>query len=128
MCCPPTEAINKSDSNSFSSYLIGGLHEDKLYDTLQGMLTTNAKRFIKHRSLLHIESNPDRIRLLSPTHGLEQVKLAREPASSRPKPDTFMINASGVLHVRRSLSALVGTKQVVIVYQLSPQNTPGPRL
>ena len=48
---------------------IGGLHEDKLCDTLQGMVPTNNVKTVHHTSLLPIESNSDRVGLLSPTHG-----------------------------------------------------------
>ena len=45
-----------------------GLHEDKLCDTSQAMAPTNIKA-VDQTSLLHIESNLDRLGLLSPTHG-----------------------------------------------------------
>ena len=41
MFCASTEVI-KSDSKRFPSY-IGGLNEDKLCDTLQGLAPTNVK-------------------------------------------------------------------------------------
>ena len=46
---------------------IGGLHED-ICDTLQAMVQTNVKT-VHQTSLLHTESNLDRLGLLSPTHG-----------------------------------------------------------
>ena len=46
----------------------GGLDEDKLCDTLQAMAPTNVK-MVNQTSLLHIESNPDRLGLLSPILG-----------------------------------------------------------
>ena len=67
MCCPSNKVI-KSDSRSCLALVIGGLHEDKLYDTLQAMAPTNVKT-VHQTSLLHIESNLDRLGLLSPTHG-----------------------------------------------------------
>ena len=122
MCCPFKKVI-KSDTQSFLALL-----EDKLCDILQAMAPTNVET-VHQTSMLHIESNPDRLGLLSPTHGkrshqqsgqitlrsvlinkpeilkatyhteirkientevyggggLELVKPAREPASSRPK-------------------------------------------
>ena len=65
MCCPSNEVI-KTDSKHFLA--LGGLHEDTLCDTLQTIPPTNAKT-IHQTSLLHIESNLDRLGLLSPTHG-----------------------------------------------------------
>ena len=89
------------------------------YATLQAMAPTNVKT-VHHISLLHTESNLDRLGFLSPIHGqhsqqqsgqitlepvlinkpkflkvtnrtgLELVKPAREPASSRPKPYASM--------------------------------------
>ena len=58
-----------------SSYLapacflaLGGLHQDKLCDTLQAMAPTYVKA-VHRTSLLFIESNFDRLGLLSSTHG-----------------------------------------------------------
>ena len=48
--------------------VIGRLHEDKLYDTSQAVTSTNVKT-VHQTSLLLIESNLDRLGLLSPTHG-----------------------------------------------------------
>ena len=45
-----------------------GLHEDTLCDTLQAIPPTDAKT-VHQTSLLNIESNLDRLGLLSPTHG-----------------------------------------------------------
>ena len=39
---------------------LGGSHEEKLCDTLQGMTPSNVKT-VHQTSLLHIESNPDRL-------------------------------------------------------------------
>ena len=47
---------------------IGGLHKDKFCNILQGMAPTSVKT-VHQASLFHIESNPDRLRLLSPTQG-----------------------------------------------------------
>ena len=57
-------------SKFFQKYFltIGGLHEDKLRDTLYEAAPTNVK-MVHQTFLLHIESNIDRLRLLSPTHG-----------------------------------------------------------
>ena len=65
MRCPSNQVI-KSYSEKFSSSR--RLHEDKLCDTLQAMTSSNVKT-VYQTSLLHIESNLDRLRLLSPTHG-----------------------------------------------------------
>ena len=64
MCCPSNKVI-KSGTKSFQA--LGGLHEDKLFGTLQAMARTNVKT-IHQTSLLHIESNLDRLGLLSPAH------------------------------------------------------------
>ena len=59
MCCLTNKVI-KSDSKS--------LHiEDKLCDTLQAMARTNAET-VHQISLFHIQSNLDRLGLLSPTY------------------------------------------------------------
>ena len=64
MCCPSNKVI-KSDTRSFLA--LGGLHENKLCDTLQAMAPTNVKT-VHQTSLLHIESNLDRLELLLPPH------------------------------------------------------------
>ena len=46
--------------------------------------------------------------------GLELVKLAREPASSHPKPFASLGNDPRILFVRRSLLAVVGKNQTVV--------------
>ena len=66
MCCPSNKIIKISDTKSILA--IGGLHEDKLCNTLQAMAPTNVET-VHQTSLLHIESNLDRLGLLSPTHG-----------------------------------------------------------
>ena len=65
MCCPSIKFI-KGDTRRFLA--LGGQHEDKLFDTSQVMAPTNVKT-VNQTSLLHIESNLDRLGLLSPTHG-----------------------------------------------------------
>ena len=67
MCCLSNK-VNKSDTRSLLALTLGGLHENKLCDSLQAMPPTNVKT-VHQISLLHIESNPDRLGLLSPTHG-----------------------------------------------------------
>ena len=67
---PPIKVI-KCDSKSFLA--IGGLHEDRLCDTLQATAPANVKTD-RQASLLHIESNLDRLGLSSPTHG-QQITL-----------------------------------------------------
>ena len=65
MYCPSNKVI-KNDTKRFLA--LGALHEDKLCDILQAMTPTNVQPL--HRtSLLHIESNLDRLELLLPTHG-----------------------------------------------------------
>ena len=60
--------------------------------------------------------------------GLGQVKPAREPVSSRPKPCTSLKKVPKILPVRLSLSAFVGSKQAVVRDRLFPQNPPGSRI
>ena len=62
LMCRPTDEVIKSDTkkNSSSYYTIGGLHEDKLCDILQVMTPTNVQT-VHQTSLLHIESNLDRL-------------------------------------------------------------------
>ena len=66
----PTNREHRKPIKKFSSsyYTIGGLHEDKLCDTLQAMAPTKVKT-VHQTSFFHIESNLDRLGLLSPTHG-----------------------------------------------------------
>ena len=66
MCCPANKVIK---SNSIRVLPIGGLHEDKLCGTLQAMAPINVKTVHQTSSLRIIESNLDRVRLLSHTHG-----------------------------------------------------------
>ena len=62
----PSNVI-KSDSKSFLT--LGGLHEDWFCVTLQAIDTEQCQK-VHQASLLHIESNLDRLGLLlSPTHG-----------------------------------------------------------
>ena len=63
MCCPSNKVI-KTDTKRFLNP--GGLHENKLCDTLQALAPINVKT-VHHTSLLHIENNLDRLRLLSLT-------------------------------------------------------------
>ena len=64
ICCPSAKVI-KSDTTGFLP--VGGLHEGKLCDTLQAMAPTNVDT-VHQTSLLPIESNLDRLGLLSSTH------------------------------------------------------------
>ena len=43
MCCPSNKFIKTKTYNNFSSYNNGGLDEDKLFDALQAISTTNIK-------------------------------------------------------------------------------------
>ena len=65
-CCSFTKVVR---SNSKRSWTIGGSHDDTLGVTSQGMKPTNIVKKVDQNSLLHIESNLDRVGLLSPTHG-----------------------------------------------------------
>ena len=56
------------------------------------------------------------------------MKVARESASSRPKPCASLKNAPGIFPVRHFLLALVGRKQTVVRDQLFPRKSPGSRL
>ena len=60
----PTNQLIKSYTRSFLA--LGGLHEDKLWDTLWAMIPTNIET-VHQTSSLHIESSLDRLGLLSPT-------------------------------------------------------------
>ena len=64
--CYPSNRVIKRDTKRFLA--LGGLHEDKLCDTLQKRAPVNFKT-IHQTSLLHTESNLDRLGLLSPNHG-----------------------------------------------------------
>ena len=74
MCCPSNKVI-KSDRRSFVA--LGGLHEDKLYDTLQEIAPTNVET-VHRTSLVYIEINLDRLGLLSPTHGQRSQQQSRQ--------------------------------------------------
>ena len=63
--CSPTNIVIKSDTSFLA---LRGLYEDKLCDILQAMAPTNVET-LRQTSVFHIESNPDRLPLLSPTHG-----------------------------------------------------------
>ena len=65
MCCPSNKVIK---SDTISCLALGRIHEDKVCGTLQAMVPTNIK-MVHQTSVLHIESNLDRLGLLSPTHG-----------------------------------------------------------
>ena len=65
MCCS-TKRVARSDTNRLLA--LGGLHKNKFWDTLQAMAATNVET-VHQTFLFHIESNLDRLRLLSPTHG-----------------------------------------------------------
>ena len=66
MSCCSSDKVIKSDTRRFLA--LGGLHEDKVYDTSQTMAPTNNVETVHQTSLLHIKSNLDRLGLLSPTH------------------------------------------------------------
>ena len=86
------------------------------------MVLTNVKT-IHQTSLLHIESNLDRLGLLSPTHGQRS-----QQQSGQITLQSVLINipekAPRILPVRRSLLALVGRIQTVLRDQLFPQKPP----
>ena len=52
------------------------------------------------------------------------MKLAREPASTRPKPRASLENAPGILTVRLSTLSLVERNRVVVKDKLSPPKRP----
>ena len=63
--------IRQSRQKSFETLFklfIGGLHEDKLCDTLRGMAPTNVTR-VHQTCLFHTERNHYRLGVLSFTHG-----------------------------------------------------------
>ena len=64
--CRPINNVIKSDKRRFLA--LRGLHEDKLRDILQEMAPTDIET-VYQISFFYIESNPDRLGLLSPTHG-----------------------------------------------------------
>ena len=69
MACWPSNIKNKKIKNDTISFLgLEGLHEDKLCETLQAMELTNVTT-VHETFLLHIESNLDRLGLVSPIHG-----------------------------------------------------------
>ena len=59
---------------------------------------------------------------------LDLVKSAREQASRRPKPCASLKNVPRISHVGRSLLALVGRKQNMVIHQLFPQKPFSSRL
>ena len=64
-------AAHLSKSSKMAQHVFlafGGLHEDQSCSTLQKMAPITVKT-VHQTSLLHIESNLDRLILLSPTHG-----------------------------------------------------------
>ena len=63
-CCPSNKIKSDIIQNFFLA--LGGLHEDKLCETLQALAPTTVKTDY-HTSILHIESNLNRLGL-SPTH------------------------------------------------------------
>ena len=89
MCCPTNEVI---ESDTKQNLAFGGLHEDNLWDILQVTAPTNVKT-AHQTSLLHnIESNPDRLRLLPPTHGQRSQQQSEQITLQ-----TVLINASKFL-------------------------------
>ena len=65
MCCPSNKVIQSDTTVSFPALV--GLRKDKLCDNLKAMAPTDVKT-VHQTSLLHIESNLDRLGLLSPTN------------------------------------------------------------
>ena len=65
MCCL-TNKVVRSDTKRFLA--LGRSHEDKLCDTLQALVPTNIET-VNRTSLFQVESNLDKLGLLSPTHG-----------------------------------------------------------
>ena len=92
MCCPTNKVI-RSDTKSVLA--LGGLHENTLCDTLQAMAPTNVK-MAHQTSLFHIESNLDRLGLLSPTHGQRS-----QQQSGQTTFQSVLINKSKFLKAKR---------------------------
>ena len=60
----------KSHQTRYKSFpALRGLHGETLCDILQAMAPTNNVKTVHQNSLFYIESNLDRLGLLSPTHG-----------------------------------------------------------
>ena len=64
----PNQESHQKLYNKLSTVALRGLHEDELCGILQVMASTSVET-VHQISLFHIESNPDRLRLLSPTNG-----------------------------------------------------------
>ena len=79
----------KSDSRIFLA--LGGLHDDKLCDILGAKAPTNVET-VHQTSLFHIESNLDRLGLLSPTHGQCSQQQSRQIT-----PQSVLINKPKLL-------------------------------
>ena len=79
MCCPTIKVIKNATKTILA---LGGLHKDNLCDILQVMSPTNVET-IHQTSLFHIESNLDRLGLLSPNHDQRsQQKIGQIPLQS----------------------------------------------
>ena len=65
MCCPTNKSSKVIQNISIA---LDTLHEDKVCDILQAMTPTNVE-MVHQTSLFHVESNSDRLGLLSPTQG-----------------------------------------------------------
>ena len=71
----PSNEVIKSDTKRFLA--LGGLHQDKLCDILQAMAPTNVET-VYQNFLFHIESNLDRLGMLSPSHGQRSQQQSRQ--------------------------------------------------
>ena len=88
---------NKKRYKTFSRRY-GGLHEEKACNTFLEMVPTNVKA-VHQISLLHIESNRDRLGLLSPTHGLR----FQQQSGLITLPSTVLINKPKFLKATRHM-------------------------
>ena len=105
----------------------------KSYAALQAMAPTNIKT-VHQTSLLHIESNLDRLGMLSPTHDQRSQqkngKITLQPVLIN---KSKFLKATHYTEIRkieipRSMVALVGRKMTVVRHQLFPQKPPGSSL
>ena len=94
--------------------------------TLQSVLI-NKSKFLK--ATRYAEINEENCGIKVPGGGdLEPVKLARDPASNRPKTYVSLKTVLKILSVSGSLLALVGRKRTVVRDNLYPQKPPCLRL
>ena len=113
MCCPTKKKVIKSETRSCLALTIGGLHEDKLCDILLAMVPTNIQT-IHQTSSLHIESNLDRLGLLSSTHGQRS-----QQQSGQITLQSVLINKPKFLNVIHHIEIKNGISRSMVVEALS---------